>query len=152
MLKVQYNQGLFFDHFYSHLICKTPLQVPLYSEETLFESSEIKRPQRNLLKFISTISIIQWHEICLHYSYYLEPGVKPWNFLSLILPGTRLITWILPAALTYLIKYFLSFIHHTVSWDLFQEDWTFIVWDKCMIKYEYVMKFVCKMIIIRVPF
>ena len=101
--------------FYSRLVCKTPLQIPLYSEETLFESSKIKRPQRNLLKFISTISSSSGMRFVYKYSYYLEPGVKPWNFLSLILPGPRLIIWILPAALTYLIKYFLSFIHHPVS-------------------------------------
>ena len=116
------NQDLFSVHLLFSSSLQNAIDVYLfYSEEALFESLKIKRPQRNLLNFISTISIIQWHEIVDKHSYYLEPGLKPWNFISLILPGPRLIIWILPAALTYLIKYFLSFIHHPVSWDLFQK-------------------------------
>ena len=41
-------------------------------------------------------------------SFYLEPELKPWNFVSLILPGTRLIIWTTPATLTYLITILLD--------------------------------------------
>ena len=152
--------------FYSHLVCKTPFDVYLfYSVDTLRIIWELKNKKAtkkyviqsdptkfiwNHSKFIHRPVAWDLFEKNKKHSYYLEPGLKPWNFLSLILPGPRLIIWILPAALTYLIKYFLSFIHHPVSWDLFQKDWTFIVWDKCMI--NMLWNIICKMIIIRILF
>ena len=111
----------------------------------------------SLFRFISTIFINQWHEIILK------------KLKTFILSGTRTQTLELHISHTtwtqthhldttccsYLSDKILFIIYSSPSVMRFvSKVFNLIVWDKCMIKYEYVMlwNIICKMIIIRILF